>query len=55
MILSLDTNVMIDIVNGRRPDIRDRYDQAGAQGDQIVTCALAAHEFIFGATIRCTA
>lgn len=51
MILSLDTNVMVDLVNRRRPDVRARYDDALARGDQIVTCALAAHELLFGATI----
>lgn len=51
MILSLDTNVMVDIVNGGRPDVRAKYDEALARGDQIVACALAAHEFLYGATI----
>lgn len=51
MILSLDTNVMVDLVNRRRPDVRAQYDSALARGDQIVTCALAAHELLFGATI----
>jgi tRNA(fMet)-specific endonuclease VapC len=51
VILSLDTNVMIDLVNRRRPDVRARYDAALAAGHQIVTCALAAHEFLFGATV----
>ncbi len=51
MILSLDTNVMIDLVNRGRPDVRARYDEALARGDQIVTCALAAHELLYGATI----
>ena len=51
MILSLDTNVMIDLVNRRRPDVRARYDEALAHGDQVVTCALAAHELLFGCTV----
>lgn len=51
MILSLDANVMVDIVNRRRPDVRARYDDALARGDEIVTCALAAHELLFGAAI----
>jgi tRNA(fMet)-specific endonuclease VapC len=51
VILSLDTNVMVDIVNRRRPDVRLRYDEALAKGDEIVTCALAAHELLFGAAI----
>jgi tRNA(fMet)-specific endonuclease VapC len=51
VILSLDTNVMVDLVNRRRPDVRAKYDAALARGEQIVTCALAAHELLFGATI----
>jgi tRNA(fMet)-specific endonuclease VapC len=51
VIISLDTNVMVDLVNRRRPEVRARYDDALARGDQIVTCALAAHELLFGATI----
>ena len=50
MILSLDTNVMVDLANGRRPDVRARYDEALARGDQIVASALAAHELLYGAT-----
>ncbi len=51
MIFSLDTNVMVDLVNGRRPDVRERYDEALSRGDQMVTCALAAHELLYGAAI----
>lgn len=51
MILSLDTNVMVDVVNGRRPDVRAKYDEALHRGDQLVTCALAAHELLYGASI----
>lgn len=51
MILSLDTNVMVDLINGRRPQVRQRYDEAVARGDQIVTCAIAAYELIYGALI----
>jgi tRNA(fMet)-specific endonuclease VapC len=51
LILSLDTNVMVDLINGRRPQVRQRYDEAVARGDQIVTCAIAAYELIYGALI----
>ena len=51
MILSLDTNVMVDLINGRRPEVRDRYDEAVARGDRIVTCAIAAYELTYGALI----
>jgi tRNA(fMet)-specific endonuclease VapC len=51
LILSLDTNVLVDLVNGRRPEVRARYDEALARGDQLVTCAVAAYELIYGALI----
>lgn len=51
MILSLDTNVLVDLINGRRPDIRLRFDQALADSDSLVVCAVAAHELIYGALI----
>ncbi len=51
MILSLDTNVMVDLINGRRPEVRERYDEAVARGDRLVTCAVAAYELAYGAMI----
>ena len=50
MILSLDTNVMIDIVNGDDV-VRGRYDEAAREGAGLVTSAIAAHELVFGAMI----
>jgi tRNA(fMet)-specific endonuclease VapC len=49
--LSLDTNVMIDLVNGQRPSVRRRYEAAVSSGERIVASALAAHEFVYGAMI----
>ena len=51
MILSLDTNVMVDIINARRPLVRQRFDESVAQGHRHVTCAVAAYELIYGAII----
>ena len=51
MILSLDTNVLIDLANGRRPVVRSNFDRAFADGDQLVTCSIAAHELLYGAAI----
>lgn len=51
MILSLDANVLIDLVNGRRPHVRQGFEKAVAAGDTLVTCSFAAHELIFGAVI----
>lgn len=51
MILSLDANVLIDVANGRRSDVRQGFDLAIRAGDTLVTCSLAAHELLFGAAI----
>jgi tRNA(fMet)-specific endonuclease VapC len=51
LILSLDTNVMIDILNDRTGRVRDKYRAAQAAGDTLVTCVIAAQEFIYGAMI----
>ena len=51
MTFSLDTNVMIDIVNRQKPQVRARFDEALNSGTQIVTCAVAAHELVYGAMI----
>lgn len=42
---------MVDLVNDQRPDVRAQYDRAAEQGERIVTCAIAAHELVFGAMI----
>lgn len=49
--ISLDTNVMVDLINGRKPLVRERYDAAAAAGDRIVTCAIAAYELLYGAMV----
>jgi tRNA(fMet)-specific endonuclease VapC len=51
VILSLDTNVMIDLVNGRRPQVRTRYDEAKQAGHTLLTSSLAVHELVYGAVI----
>jgi len=50
VIFSLDTNVMIDIVNDRQP-VRGRFDEAVEGGGVIFACPLAAHELVFGSLI----
>jgi len=51
VILSLDTNVMVDLINGRRPDVRMRYDEAKRSGETLATSSLAVQELLFGAII----
>lgn len=42
---------MVDLINGRRPLVREHYDAAVARGDRLVTCAVAAYELTYGALI----
>jgi tRNA(fMet)-specific endonuclease VapC len=51
MTLSLDANVLIDLANGRSAEVRRNFDQALIDGEALVTCALAAHELLYGAAI----
>jgi tRNA(fMet)-specific endonuclease VapC len=51
VISCLDTNVVVDILSGRHPLARDRYEQASGSGRALVVSALSAHELIYGALI----
>jgi tRNA(fMet)-specific endonuclease VapC len=51
LILSLDANVLVDLANRQRPQVRQAYDNAVVAGDEFVACAFAAHELILGAVI----
>lgn len=51
MIASLDTNILVDILNGKRPAVRARYEAEINSGTTIVVSSLAAHELMFGALI----
>lgn len=50
MILSLDTNVMVDICNGRA-GVRERFDGAVDEGAEIVVSPVASHELLYGCLI----
>jgi tRNA(fMet)-specific endonuclease VapC len=50
-ILSLDTNVLVDLVNGRGLHLRQRFQATLASGQAMVTCAISAHELVFGTMI----
>ncbi len=46
--LALDTNVIVEIVRGKRPPIRDRFDEA-VMGDQpLVASLIVLHELLYG-------
>ena len=51
MTLSLDTNVLIDLVNGRQANVRKRFEEAVASGETLATCSISAHELLYGAAI----
>ncbi|HEY5412050.1 MAG TPA: PIN domain-containing protein [Caulobacteraceae bacterium] len=51
MTLCLDTNVIVDILNGKRPEVRQRYQGALANNQHIVVSSLTVHELVFGALI----
>jgi tRNA(fMet)-specific endonuclease VapC len=49
LIFSLDTNALIELVNGTRPEVRRAFDEAAARGDEMVVSVLVAYELRFGA------
>ena len=49
MILSLDTNALVELVNRRRQGVLHAFDAALAQGDEMLVSVLAAYELRFGA------
>lgn len=51
MILSLDTNVLIELANARRPQVRERYLEAVTGGRQMAVSAIVLQELRFGALI----
>ncbi len=51
MTLSLDANVLIDLVNARNSAVRARYDEVLISGSPTVISALVAEELTFGALV----
>lgn len=49
MILSLDTNVVIELLRGTQPQYRQRLDEARAAGDRAVLSSVVLNELAFGA------
>ena len=49
MTLSLDTNVLIDLIRGDRPSVREAFNSAASAGEEMVVSVLVAHELRFGA------
>jgi len=51
LILSLDTNALVELANGRRQQVRDAFDAALADGDEMLVSVLVAHELRYGAQL----
>ena len=51
MTLFLDANVLIDLLNGRRPQVRNRYEQAQRSKAVLAVSTLVAQEVLYGAEI----
>jgi tRNA(fMet)-specific endonuclease VapC len=49
--LFLDSNVLIDLLNGRRPQVRSRYEDAQASMTPLAVSTLVAQEILYGAEI----
>jgi tRNA(fMet)-specific endonuclease VapC len=49
--LSLDTDILVELVNGKNPVVRERYDAAMLSGQPIAISAIVMHELMFGALI----
>lgn len=52
MILSLDTTVLIDVINGRSQRVRRLYAQAKTAAARWVISSIAYHELLLGGAIR---
>ena len=51
MTACLDTNVLVDVLDGRRQAVRRRYQVELDTGRQVVVPSLVAHELLFGALV----
>ncbi len=49
--ICLDTNVLVDVLNGKNLAVRRRYQAELDLGQSVVISSLAAHELLFGAMI----
>ena len=51
MTLALDTNVLVELIRGRRPEVRERYFSARSDGETLMTSLIAFHELCYGAAV----
>jgi tRNA(fMet)-specific endonuclease VapC len=50
--LSIDANVFIDLIRGRRPQVRERFQLALASAETLVASLIVFHELRYGAAIQ---
>ncbi len=48
MTLALDTNVFVDLTQGRRPRVQERFIEAALAPEPLVTSVIVHHELQFG-------
>lgn len=51
MILGLDTNALVEVLNGQRASVRVAFDEALLRGEEMVVSVLVAYELRFGARL----
>lgn len=51
MTLALDTDVFVELMNGKNPKVRLHYNEALMAGRPVVISAVVMQEFVFGALI----
>ncbi|WP_397423516.1 PIN domain-containing protein [Phenylobacterium sp.] len=51
MILSLDSNVLVDVMRGAKRYVRERMDHALASGSELVVSTIVAQELVLGAQL----
>ena len=52
MTLSIDTNVFVEVIRGRRPEVRERFRVACAASQPLVASLIVLHELQYGAALH---
>ena len=52
MTLSLDTNVIVEMIRGSRPIVRQRFHEASDAGKPLAASLIVLHELYFGAELH---
>ncbi len=52
MTLSIDTNVFVEVIRGRRPEVRESFRVACAASQPLVASLIVLHELQYGAALH---